>query len=537
MQGDGLPCNYFMKNFKIITKNRKQIESLVLGGFLSNLDFYGTYNKISDKDFRIEEIKFFFNIAKTISKKYKELDEFSIMELISGNKESKIKYEKYGGWDAIEEYIDNSNPNNIDAYIDNLAKNNYLLYLDEKGIDLVEEIEIEGTMISPLDLFSTWTCAEVGAFYEGIVAKGEVQSINKKYKRESLLFSDEEIINLQDKVEAGTPYNVIFEYTDKEIGMGDSEEPRYIYGLPLTSNKTSGMGKGGGVSFIAGYSGIGKSTLTFIDIILPLIYQGEKIVMFSNEQGSLYFKTILYSFVAYNVFGYKNLRRSDIVNGEFDAESLEIMKKVKKFLQDREYDELLTFYELEDFDISEILKVATSLVTHEGYTGILVDTFKSEDMADAQYVGKILENAKQIDKFGNKYKILTFLTMQLTPATTDKNAYLTVGELSECKAIVTVADLLFLVRRVINDLELDEKNKKYYLNPYRLKYNEVTEEYEREYIQFDEEDLKKDYRLVFLTKSRRGGDGMIILLRFNGTTGWFKEIGYVSHVYRGPLSY
>ena len=94
-----------MKNFKIITKNRKQIESLVLGGFLSNLDFYGTYNKISDKDFRIEEIKFFFNIAKTISKKYKELDEFSIMELISGNKESKIKYEKYGGWDAIEEYI------------------------------------------------------------------------------------------------------------------------------------------------------------------------------------------------------------------------------------------------------------------------------------------------------------------------------------------------------------------------------------------------------------------------------------------------
>ena len=127
--------------------------------------------------------------------------------------------------------------------------------------------------------------------------------------------------------------------------------------------------------------------------------------------------------------------------------------------------------------------------------------------------------------------------MQLTPATTDKNAYLTVGELSECKAIVTVADLLFLVRRVINDLELDEKNKKYYLNPYRLKYNEVTEEYEREYIQFNEEDLKKDYRLVFLTKSRRGGDGMIILLRFNGTTGWFKEIGYVSHVYRGPLSY
>ena len=524
-------------NFKLITKNRRSIEASVLGSFLQNLTLYGQYNKLSDKDFRIDEMRFFFNIGKTLSKKYHELDEVAVIELVNSDKSMKKKYEDYGEWDTIEEYIDYANINNIDAYIDELAKNNYLLYLDSVGIDIMEEMEYNDMKFIPYNLFRDMSCNEVYEFYEGILSKGQVSSISNNYKRENLLFDENQIQRLLAKEEAGIPYNVMFEYTEKEIGLSDSEEIKYVYGLPITSNRTRGFSKAGGITIQAGFSGIGKSTLTFLYYVVPMIYQGERICIFSNEQGSLYFKSILTSFVSYNVFGYKRLRRSDIIEGDLDEEQLDMMRRVQQFLADRGFKESLTFYELEEFDIDEILKIATTLITHEGYTGILVDTFKSEDMSDSQYVGKILENAKKIDGFGNKYKILTFLTMQLTPSTTDKTSYLTVSDLSECKGVVTVCDLLFLMRRVQNELELDEKNKKYFLKPYRLQYNEVTEEYEREYIEFSDEDLTKDYRLLFLTKSRKGADNMIILLRFNGSTGFFTEVGYVSHVFRGALSY
>lgn len=525
------------KNFKAITKNRRSIEVSVLGSLLKDFTLYGQYNKLSDKDFKIEEIRFFFNIGKTLSKKYNELDEVAILELIGSDKTMKKKYEDYGEWYIIEEYMDYANSNNIDAYIDELAKNNYLLYLDDIGIDIMEEMEYEGEKFVPFNLFKEMSCNEVYEFYEGLISKGEVNSISNKYKRENLLLDKSDIQKLLDKEAAGTPYNIMFEYTEKEIGLSDSEEIKYIYGLPITSSRTRGFSKGGGISVLSGFSGNGKSTLTFLYFIIPMIYQGERICIFSNEQGSLYFKAILTSFVAYNVFGYKNLRRADIIEGNMTEEDLDIVIQVQEFLKRRGYDDSLTFYELEEFDIDEILKVSTSLITHEGYTGILVDTFKSEDMSDSQYVGKILENAKKIDAFGNKHKILTFLTMQLTPSTTDKTSYLTVSDLSECKGVVTVCDLLFLMRRVQNELELDEKNKKYFLKPYKLKYNDITEEYEREYVEFTEEDLTKDYRLLFLAKSRKGADNMIILLRFNGSTGFFTEVGYVSHVFRGALSY
>ena len=48
-------------------------------------------------------------------------------------------------------------------------------------------------------------------------------------------------------------------------------------------------------------------------------------------------------------------------------------------------------------------------------------------------------------------------------------------------------------------------------------------------------DKDGDYRLIFLNKSRRGKDDVILLYRFYGTTGMFKEIGMVKRVYRGNL--
>ncbi|HBG7717516.1 TPA: hypothetical protein KRE83_003960, partial [Clostridioides difficile] len=303
------------------------------------------------------------------------------------------------------------------------------------------------------------------------------------------------------------------------------------------SNRTNGIGKGGGINIIAGFSGIGKTTLLFFNYILAMIYRGEKIVIFANEQKSQYFKSMLVSFIAYNIFNYHDLDRNKIDNGDFTDFEEDLMEKIEKFLRDRCFAENLKFIYMEEFEISEILRKSKELVTHQGFTGIAVDTFKSEDSSDAHYTGKLIENSKLLDSFGNKYNVITMLSMQLLTAQENKSSYLSAGDLSEAKAVKNVCGLLKLMRKVVNELELDSTNKKFFLKPYKLKYNKLKKTTEREYIQFDAKDLQKEYRLLFLNKSRRGQDGDVILLRFYGKTGRLEEIGRCEKVYRGQLSY
>ena len=99
------------------------------------------------------------------------------------------------------------------------------------------------------------------------------------------------------------------------------------------------------------------------------------------------------------------------------------------------------------------------------------------------------------------------------------------------------------------ELELNEKTQifkskqgvnfcGYKIKPYRLKNDTLRKDKKiREYLKFTEEDFKKDYRLIFLNKSRRGEDDIVMLLKFNGINGSFEEIGICEHVHRGALSY
>ena len=522
---------------KIIEK-RPMIETFVLGTMLKHPGLFQEY-KISEVDFIYDKTKFFFSLGKAMAKRHNSLDQASVLEFVNSNKDFKELYEEHGGWKSISSAMEYANEKNIDVYIDNLAKNNLLISFDKKNFDMISLVEHNGVEFSPFrDLFQDMNCREVAEFYEGIISSCETTSKNSNLKFESLILRKDEIEKLKNKEEAGTPYNIIFEYTEKEIGMSDSEEIKYIYGLPLTSYITNGLGNGGGITTFAGFSGIGKTTINFLYYVLPMVYRQEKAVMFSNEQGVKYFRALLTSFVAANVFKYYKLSRTKIMNGTFSKEEEVLMHKIEQFLDNRGYDELLEFCSLEEFDVEEIIRISKGKVAHEGCSVILIDTFKSENASDAQSHGHMVENAKALDEFGNKYNIKVLLTMQLMPSQEMKNAYLTASDLSESKGVKTVCDLLFLMRKVVPDIELDDKNKKFFLKPYRLKNDTLRkDEKVREYIKFTEEDFKKDYRLTFLNKSRRGDDDIVMLLRFNGINGSFEEVGICEHIHRGALSY
>ena len=274
-------------------------------------------------------------------------------------------------------------------------------------------------------------------------------------------------------------------------------------------------------------------------MILPMVYRGEVAVIFSNEQGVMYFSAMLYSFIASNIFKYYRLTRAKIMNGTFSEQEEELMDKIDEFLRVRGFEDGLLFCSLEEFDVNEIIRISKGLISHNSASVFLIDTFKSENSSDTNYTGQMIESAKRLDVFGNKFNVKVLLTMQLTPATEGTKAMMSAADLSECKAVKTVCDLLFLTRRVIPELELDSKNKKYFLRPYKLRRGRVRGSDEtkwvREYIEFTDKDLEYEYRLQILNKSRRGEADLVMLLRFNGVTGRFDEVGWCEHVYRGNL--
>lgn len=528
----------FERQYQIITRDRGNIETFVVGTLLSDLSLYMDY-KLKESDFIIDKCKFFFSLGKLMSKNYSELDELSVEGMISKDSLLKEQYKEYGGWKTIQKCLEFGNTANMSGFVDNLYKNNFLIKRGEKEI-FTKTIDIDGIELNPYsDLFNTMTCKEVEEYFIGSLAKDAVATINNNVKSESLILRSDTLKKLKEGLSQGTSYDVMFEYTEKEIGSSNDTTPKFIYASPLMSKTTNGLGNGGGVSIFSGWSGLGKSTYTFLNMILPMVYRGEICVVYSNEQKSLYFSSLLYSFIAANVFKYYKLTRNKIENGDFTKEEEELIHKISEFLERRNFDECLLFYSLEEFDVDEIIRISKGLISHQGASCFLIDTFKSEDNGDTQYVGKMIESTKKLDVFGNKFDVKVLCTMQMTPGNEGQKSYLDASCLMDCKSVKTVADLLFMMRKVVNELELDSKNKKYYLQPYKLiKKNRVApgeSAWKEEEITFTAKELEYEYRLIFLNKSRRGQNDIVMLMRFNGVTGKFDEIGLCRRVHRGTI--
>ena len=516
-----------------IEENRPMVESICLGAFLKNLTSYKEY-KVSVDDFMYDKTIFFFSLGKAMSEKYSELDQNTVLSFVNNNKETLEEYERFGGWQSIKNAMELANVNNTDAYVDDLAKNNLLMNLRLQGFNVTEDILINGKKINPYDdLFDTYNAKEVEQFYEGLLSRCSVESISQQVKLENVIITKEDREKLKEKEHAGTPYDVMFKYTEKEIGESNDEKEKYIYSLPILSGITNGLHNGGGNTQILAHSNVGKSSITFFNFILPMIYRGESVVVVLNEQDRLYFSTMLYSFVASNVFKYYKLTRKKIKNGDFNQQEEELMEKINKFLIDRGFEDNLKFIVMEDFNVDEVMRICKPLICHQGFTTILIDTLKAQDSSASNYVGAMTEAVKRLDSYGNKYKVKVILTQQLTSATEMQNAYLTSAEISECKAVKTVSDVLLLMRKVVNDLELDEKNKDWFLRPYKLVNSAMDGKWRKKYITFTEEERKNNfYRLIFVNKNRNGQADDVILVRFDGLTGRFIEVGQCEFVSR-----
>ena len=189
-----------MSAYEKIIKDRGIVETLVLGTMLKSLTLFSEY-KISENDFIIDKVKFFFSLGRTMSKTHSELDEASVAKFVSSNK-LKSEYEKYGGWNSLSSAMEYGKETNISAYIDDLAKNNLLIALDKRGFNITKEMDHNELKFIPFELFQSMSCREVEEFYEGLISSCSVNSIKNNMKVENLLLTKEDREKLKEKTEA-----------------------------------------------------------------------------------------------------------------------------------------------------------------------------------------------------------------------------------------------------------------------------------------------------------------------------------------------
>ena len=264
---------------------------------------------------------------------------------------------------------------------------------------------------------------------------------------------------------------------------------------------------------------------------MPLVHNGSKVIIFSNEQTSDVFKDMLLSYITKNVFKCYTITRKKIKNWELTEEEEKVTQEARKFIEDR-FMNNIKFISMSDFSIEKILKISKKLILSEGFDTIFIDTFKSEQNSDDS-VKEMVMSMRDLDSFGKKMDVAVVVTMQIATYAENKTAYLSAAELSGSKQTKETMNVLLLFRRVANDLELDPKNKKFYLQPYKYKVDALSGELKREELELNP---NKKYLLCFLNKNREGQDGNILIYSFDGHSSRFVEEGYAGHVSRSQLS-
>lgn len=494
---------------KELLENRLAIEGCVIGCIFKDILCLDEIS-LKQEHFITKDGRFYYLLARYLRKKnFNVFDEVTIVSNIP-EKIQKQFYEM-GGFETIQNLVDFVSLNNLDGYIESLYTENMLLDLYNKGFNLLNEIEYENKKIQPLKEFRKLTTEQIVEFYEGELSSLSSLVQNKSVEEEVISFDDEFIQGLREGEENGVPFDI---YGKK---MVDGEE-RTMYCLPYLSQHIQGL-MYGTTTMIGGYSSTGKSTL-LSNIVMALVYRGEKIIIGSNEQQIKPFKIQFLCWVLANRLGNYKINKKKLLSGDLNDDEFKIIKKAQE-IWNRDYKDCIKFVKMVDADISVFKKKVRHAVLKEGYTVAVYDTLKADLSGEANNLWiKVLSDSRELDKMAKQYNIIMLASIQLA-MNTSGTLFLDASVLSMSKQVVEVLENLILIRNVY-ETEFDEKSK-WYCRPFKWKKNDDDKWVEEKYVPGN----IGNYRMLFVAKCRNGenstSSGQAQLLSFNGSMGVFGE--------------
>ena len=134
-----------------------------------------------------------------------------------------------------------------------------------------------------------------------------------------------------------------------------------------------------------------NTSITFEAMILPMIENGVKCGIISNEQRSKDFKMLLLVHILTQDLDYWGLTRKKIKLGNFTPEESEMLKKAQQISKEKYKD--IRFIKLFDNDMTKVKKIIKKLAKR-GYQVIMFDTMKSR-MCTKPTVAILIDSRKQ----------------------------------------------------------------------------------------------------------------------------------------------
>lgn len=528
---------------EVMNEQKETAEKMLISCLLQDLSLISEIPLIED-DFSTPKNKFYFKLVSELSTRYREVNEFTVINFLKLSETLTQDFEDYGGAKEFKKIKELANVENFYSHLDEVIKYNLIEEVSEKlAIDINKEISVGGKKIVPADKFTSMSSQQVLDFFDMQLSSVNVRSVATDMVREYLFYSDEELEQIEEgEVDDDTTY-----YDTTLTWETENGEFKYHKNFPLLSKSTDGLSSGNGVAIFGAFSGVGKTTL-ITNIAMSLVENGEKVILVSNEQQIKYFRTMLLSYISAYVFGCFTLNRTKIKHFNFNDEEKKVFLKANNFIKER-YKDTIAFYSVSEFSVDKIMREAKKLILAEGFSTLIVETFKAESQEDS--VKELMANSVALDKFGKEMNCKILLPMQLMGSMTGKASFLTSSLLAGSKHVKDVAGLLLLTRKV-NPKELDEEDDRMFLKPYlwrkdregkyKKKYFKVVDSTttSRRRLRGDDNndeltlDKNKHYILAFLDKCREASDSNIIILQeFNGDYGRIKDVAYVDNVYTG----
>lgn len=466
-----------------LVQKRAAIECNFIFSLYKEPDLIGDYtNIVNGTDIITDDGIFYYGLAQNLDRAgYNVFDNISIYTFLNDKEVLKKGFERRGGFKTIMDITQLLNTENIDSYYDELSKNNILLRLYDKNFPVVKEI----------DKFNEMTSEQVYDYFDyqlndiciGKVEKTKVVNLSKDYE----------------------PF--IKEW-DSGSQMG------YPIGFPLMNSRLAGVHKKNLLLHLA-HVGRGKTSTSILFYILPVLEQGQNVLVLGNEQTESEWRSMILSSVVFNKIKYYGMTRSKFVKGHFSEDDLANIKKAIDWLGE-EGRGTLSFVELQDYNFKRVRKLVKKYAKL-GYGIVVLDTLKPEQENSERAWADFSEAAKGCFQVAKKEDIAFIATAQLS-SESSMMKYLDLNCIGKAKAIAETAAQVVMFRFLTGD----EKEK---LKPFTYQKDE-SGKWSNVKVKHDL-DVDKSYIVVFTPKNRFGETNTQIVYEYNQQWNQLKEIGFI----------
>lgn len=446
----------------------KPVEANIIGCLWKMPNLYFDYADINRKMFKNPIWEFYFTIgSKIVNKGILNIDEVAVEIYLKDYKQTKEKYDEYGGYQVIEKLLNISTTENIQGYVNDFKKWSAMY-------DLVENLAINENSIEDV----------------------KDMNINELYDYFSAQINDI-FINADDDIET----HKLDDGLDEII---DEADKGLTVGMPIPSKILSEEIGGimrGQIILCGGLSGTGKTTFTIQMMLTSLLEEEEPCAIMLNEQDHKKWKQELLTWIINNKLTNatdKKFNKKRWRQGKFTPEEKSLLNKAKEYLETKMRENQIILCHFKSYSRKQaerIIRKYSSL----GIKNFVLDTFKiSSDRDNSEsFWLSMQEDMRKFDDLikPSNLNVSLWVTLQLQKGSALKR-YLTGDSIGMAKNVIDVASVGLLMRRLRNDEYEGGKFQVDVIDPIS---SEIKTSGKKVKL-----DRNKKYLIIFIEKNRNG---------------------------------